>query len=159
MTPEPVVLPDKAVIADAAHVMRDRGLGSVLVGANGRVIGVVTDRDITIRATADRRGPNTSLAEVCSQGELSMVALDAPLETAAEIMRTAGVRRLPVVGDGMLVGVISVGDLACANPVLSGIAVAPPTAGSGPGTETGTGTGTGNSAGPDAGTGADEVIG
>jgi CBS domain-containing protein len=112
MTPNPVTLPSDASLHDAARRMRDDGIGDVLVVEGGEVRGIVTDRDITIRAVAEGRDPSgTTLADVCSS-ELVTAAPEDNADDAAQRMREAGVRRVPVIDNGQPIGVVSIGDLA-----------------------------------------------
>jgi CBS domain-containing protein len=75
------------------------------------VRGIVTDRDIAVRAVAEGRGPDTPLADVLS-GEVVTVAPQDRIEAVVDLMRERAIRRIPVVQDGRLVGIVSIGDLA-----------------------------------------------
>lgn len=112
MTAKPVALQAGTSLVDAARAMRDRDIGDVVVLKDDRVCGIVTDRDIAVRAVAEARDPSqTVLAEVCSQ-ELVTVSPDDPVEQAVTLMRSRALRRLPVVEDGRPIGIVSLGDLA-----------------------------------------------
>lgn len=112
MTAKPVALQAGTSLVDAARAMRDRDIGDVVVLNDDRVCGIVTDRDIAVRAVAEARDPSqTVLAEVCSQ-ELVTVSPDDPVEQAVTLMRSRALRRLPVVEDGRPIGIVSLGDLA-----------------------------------------------
>ncbi|MCW6006084.1 CBS domain-containing protein [Micromonospora sp. CPCC 205371] len=113
MTQHPVTLTPDATLVDAAKQMRAKDIGDVLVvGGDGRLRGIVTDRDIVVRALADDRDAgSTTLGEVCSP-DLAVVAPDDDSGRAVELMRDRAVRRIPVVDAGELVGVVSLGDLA-----------------------------------------------
>jgi CBS domain-containing protein len=113
MTPHPVTLAPDATLVDAARQMRAKDIGDVLVvGGDGRLRGIVTDRDIVVRALADGlSADSTTLGEVCSP-DLAVVAPDDDSDRAVELMRDRAVRRVPVVDRGELVGVVSLGDLA-----------------------------------------------
>jgi CBS domain-containing protein len=93
--------------------MKSRHIGDVLVNDGGRMAGVVTDRDIVVRAIAEGRDPSsTPLSDIIS-GEMVTVNEDAFAWAAADLMRTRAVRRLVVTkGDGSLTGIVSIGDLA-----------------------------------------------
>jgi CBS domain-containing protein len=106
-----VTCPLNADIRTAAASMRDEGTGDVVVVEGEDVRGIVTDRDIAVRAVAEGWGPDTPLADVLS-GDLVSVAPDDRLEVAVDLMRERAVRRIPVVEDGRLVGIVSIGDLA-----------------------------------------------
>ena len=111
MSRDPITCPPDAEIRAAAQLMRDRDTGDVVVVADGEVRGIVTDRDITVRAVADGRGPDTPLSAVLS-GQVVTVAPGDRVEKVVDLMREHAVRRIPVVEGGRLAGVISIGDLA-----------------------------------------------
>jgi CBS domain-containing protein len=111
MTPEPPSLPLDAPLTEAARLMRDEDVRGVLVIQDGKVCGLLTDRDIVVRAVAEGRDlTGTRLAEICSAGIVT-VSPDDAADTALRLMRDRAVRRLPVVQDGRLVGIVSIGDL------------------------------------------------
>lgn len=110
---EPTVAVDTyATMAEAARLMRDADIGDVLVTDNGRLAGVVTDRDLVVRGIAEGRDPGSTLLEAVYSREVVTVAPDDSIEQAIGLMRTHAVRRLPVVEDDQPVGFISLGDLA-----------------------------------------------
>ena len=111
MTRPTATCPADAEIRAAAALMRDRDTGDVVVVDHDTVRGIVTDRDIVVRAVADGKGPETPLAEVLS-GQVVAVAPDDRIEKVVDLMREHAVRRIPVVDGGRLAGVISIGDLA-----------------------------------------------
>lgn len=112
MTPRVVSLPADATAAEAARRMRDEDIGNVLLVEDGKLVGMVTDRDLVVRVLADQLDPRlTRAGEVCSSNLVSVEA-STPIDEAVTIMRTAAVRRLPVVEDGEPIGMISIGDLA-----------------------------------------------
>jgi CBS domain-containing protein len=114
MTEDPVRLSTGTTVVEAARAMRDRDVGAVLVMKSGdELCGLVTDRDIAMRAVAEGRDPNrTSLDEVCSH-QVTTVRAEDSTDTAVRLMREHAVRRLPVVDEGgRPVGIVSLGDLA-----------------------------------------------
>lgn len=115
MTPAPVGVYYGQTIGETARVMRDSQVGAVLVVNDGALAGLVTDRDLVIRGLAAGEGPDSPVGPLCS-GDLVGVAADADLAQAAQLMRDNAVRRLPVINDGQVVGIVSMGDLAvCAD--------------------------------------------
>ena len=102
----------ETTIAEAARVMRDQGIGDVLVTSSDAVLGIVTDRDITVRATAQGLDPTMTPVGTCCSGELSVVEADAHADTVVHLFRDQAIRRAPVVDDGLVVGMVSLGDLA-----------------------------------------------
>ena len=110
MTREVCELPPSSTVTEAARVMRDRDVGDVVVAEDGRPVGVVTDRDIVLRAVAEGDDGGLRLGEMCSR-QLRTLSPGDTLEDAARCMREAAVRRLVVVEEGRAVGVLSMGDL------------------------------------------------
>lgn len=130
MTANPVVVPKDASVLEAARLMRDRGIGDVIVIDGDEAEGIVTDRDIVVRAVAEGSDPGRVRVEEVLSGELATVAPDDPVERAIELMRQKAIRRIPVVEAGKPVGVVSIGDLAIerdAASVLADISEEPPT--------------------------------
>jgi CBS domain-containing protein len=112
MSRDPITCAPDAEIRSAATLMRDHDTGDVVVvGDNDEVLGVVTDRDITVRAVADGRGPDTPLSDVMSD-QVVTAAPEDRVEKVVDLMREHAVRRIPVVEGGRLAGVVSIGDLA-----------------------------------------------
>jgi CBS domain-containing protein len=112
MTVGTVTLDRDASLVEAARLMRDKGIGDVIVVEGEDAAGIVTDRDIVIRAVAEGSDPNTTRLGQVVSGDLTAVAPDDPVERAIELMREKAVRRLPVLERGKPVGVVSLGDLA-----------------------------------------------
>ena len=112
MTPDPVICPASTKVTDAAAMMRDRAIGDVLVADQGRLSGIITDRDLVIRVVAEMRDPSqVTLGEVCT-GDLTTVEESCPVDEAVQLMREHSLRRLPVVDNGRPVGIVTLGDLA-----------------------------------------------
>jgi CBS domain-containing protein len=112
MTRQPITLEDTATLMEAARTMRDANIGDVIVVRDGVICGVVTDRDIVIRAIAEGRDPKTAQLRDISTTEVATVAPDESVDNVINLMREKAVRRVPVVEAGRPVGVISIGDLA-----------------------------------------------
>jgi CBS domain-containing protein len=107
------VKPD-ASIADAARQMKKLDIGCLPVcGKNDRLIGMVTDRDIVIRAVADNVDMEDTTVEEVMTPDIQFCMEDQPVEHAAQIMRDRQIRRLVVLNkDRRLVGIVSIGDIA-----------------------------------------------
>jgi CBS domain-containing protein len=130
MTPDPVTVPSTTPLEQAARQMRDAGIGNVIVLEGEQVAGILTDRDIVVRAVAEGRDSRTPVGDVTSR-DLTTIAPDATLEDAVELMRERSIRRLPVVEAGRAVGIVSLGDLALErdpDSALGDISAAPPNA-------------------------------
>ena len=99
-------------IRDVAKMMDEIDAGAMPVGENDRLVGMITDRDIAIRAVAQGKGPDTPVREVMSQ-DIKYCYEDEDLEHVAENMGDLQVRRLPVVNrEKRLVGIVALGDVA-----------------------------------------------
>ncbi|MFI7596408.1 CBS domain-containing protein [Actinoplanes sp. NPDC049681] len=113
MTRKVVYLPGDTMLDEAAQVMRDQGIGDVVVTTGPTMTGVVTDRDIVVRAIAEGLAPHTTTLASIASLELIMVEQSATVEDAVQAMRERGVRRLLVCdADRKVVGIVSLSDLA-----------------------------------------------
>ena len=113
MTRRVVYLPGDTMLDEAAQAMRDQSIGDVVVTDGPTMSGLVTDRDIVVRAIADGLPPrSTTLSSIATQ-ELIMIEQSASVEEAIRAMRERDVRRLLVCdADRKLVGIVSLSDLA-----------------------------------------------
>jgi CBS domain-containing protein len=133
MTKDPVAVPLDVMVIEAAKIMRDHAIGDVLVTSNGHLCGMLTDRDIVVRAVAENRDPRrTTVGDVCS-ADIATLDPDADADDAIRLMRARAVRRVPVVESGEPIGIVSMGDLAINSDnehdrrsVLSDISRTPP---------------------------------
>jgi CBS domain-containing protein len=99
-------------LAEAAEVMKDEDVGSVPVVDEGRLTGIVTDRDSVTRAVAERRDPQTVTVDEVASRDLVTVEPEQELDEALALMARHQVRRLPVVEQGQLVGMLAQADVA-----------------------------------------------
>lgn len=129
MTSAPVAVALSDPVSEAAKAMRERGIGAVLVTDQGKLAGLVTDRDITVRVLAQGRDPrDVPVSEIASR-EIVTIGPDDGAEDAARLIAERAVRRIPVVEDGVAIGVVSLGDLELAKEErtpLADISAAPP---------------------------------
>jgi signal-transduction protein with cAMP-binding, CBS, and nucleotidyltransferase domain len=121
MTPGPIGVDYHQSIGDAARTMRDWGVGAVLVVRDQALRGLVTDRDLVVRAVAESKGPDEPVGPL-SSGDLVGVNADDDTATAMRLMREHAVGRLPVIDDGQVAGVVSLGDLALEEDPASALA-------------------------------------
>jgi CBS domain-containing protein len=113
MTRRVIYLPGETTLDEAAQVMRDQHIGDVVVTHGPTMAGLVTDRDIVVRAIAEGLSPNTTTLESIASRELIMIEQSATVEEAVQAMRDRGVRRLLVCdADRKLVGIVSLSDIA-----------------------------------------------
>ncbi|MFD9908524.1 CBS domain-containing protein [Streptomyces sp. NPDC059063] len=122
MTTGVVAVSPDASLVEAAQLMRAQGIGDVVVAGEGRVIGMLTDRDITTRAVADGADPLTVSAQAVCTPNPVVVGPDDEVAAAVGLMRDHAVRRLPVVENGQAVGMVSMGDLAIEQDPTSALA-------------------------------------
>jgi len=129
MTPDPVTCDAEDTVIDAARAMQQHAIGDVIVLEQGKLCGLVTDRDLVVRVLAETRDPyQTRLRDVCT-GDVSTLTLDDDAETAVTLMRQRAIRRIPIVEDDVVVGVVSIGDLAMdrdERSALAAVSAAPP---------------------------------
>jgi CBS domain-containing protein len=112
MTGDVCIAGPQQTIQEAACMMADIDAGVLPVAENDRLVGMITDRDIAIRAVGEGRAPDTRIREIMSQ-EVLYCYDDEDLDDVARNMSNAKVRRLPVLNrEKRLVGIVSIGDLA-----------------------------------------------
>ncbi len=106
-----IIAPDQT-LRDAAAAMKQLDAGVLPVGEHDKLVGMITDRDITVRGIAEGKGPDAKVGDVMSH-EIKYCFEDEEVEHVAENMAELQVRRLPVMNrDKRLVGIVSLGDLA-----------------------------------------------
>jgi CBS domain-containing protein len=112
MTPGVRTVSPAQSLTDAAEVMKGEDVGSVPVVEEGRLAGIVTDRDIVTRAVAERRDPQAVKVEEIASRDVVTVEPEQDLDEALALMARHQVRRLPVVEEGRLVGMLAQADVA-----------------------------------------------
>ena len=114
-------------IREVAKIMAEIDAGAMPVGDNDRLVGMITDRDIAIRAVAQGKGPDTPVRDVMTTEQVLYCYEDEELDHVAKNMSEQQVRRLPVVNrEKRLVGIVSLGNLAqkegrAANKAVKGV--------------------------------------
>ena len=112
MTPDPTVVKPEDTIAQSATLMKQEDCGALPVVSGGKLVGIITDRDIVIRAiAAGKDAKATKVSEVMTAGPVT-VSPDASDDDAEKLMAKSQVRRLPVVENGKLVGILVTAQLA-----------------------------------------------
>ena len=122
------VTPDDT-LAEAARQMRDGDIGALVVESQGEVSGIITDRDIVVRAIADGKDPSSTKVGDASTPSPLTVSPDTDASEAARLLREHNVRRVVVTHDGRPAGIVAIGDLAIAlddESALADISAAPP---------------------------------
>jgi len=112
MTREPSTLAPKATLGEAATIMKQEDCGSVPVVDGGRLIGIVTDRDIVVRVVAAGKDPKTASVSEAMTADPVTITPGASIDEAQRVMADRQIRRLPVVEDGRLVGLVVIGQVA-----------------------------------------------
>jgi len=113
MTEAPKSVLESDNLVHVARVMRDEDVGCVpVVDGAGKLLGMLTDRDLVVEAMAANDDPTVRQAGEMMRGGIHTVDADAPVTNAVETMGRNRIRRLPVVSGGKLVGVVGVADLA-----------------------------------------------
>ena len=111
MTTNPRTVSPSDSIQIAARIMKEEDTGVVPIVEDGRAVGVITDRDIVIRAVAGGSQPNQPVGEIATR-DIVCATSDMSTREATRIMSERQIRRLPVVDGGRLVGIVSIGDIA-----------------------------------------------
>ena len=113
MTPDPTCVKEDQTLVDAAKLLRDLDVGALpICGNDGRLKGMLTDRDIVVKCIADGGDPKTVTAGSLGEGKPVTVGADDDIKVALEMMQKHQVRRLPVIDGHDLVGIISQADIA-----------------------------------------------
>ena len=101
----------ESTLQEVASKMREINVGSIPICEEDRLVGIVTDRDIVIRGIAEQLPGDTAIAEILS-AEVITGTVDLTIEEAADLMAAHKIRRLPIVGNDRIIGIVSLGDLA-----------------------------------------------
>lgn len=101
----------ESTLQEVASKMREINVGSIPICEEDRLVGIVTDRDIVIRGIAEQLPGDTAISEILSE-EVITGTVDLTIEEAADLMATHKIRRLPIVGNDRIIGIVSLGDLA-----------------------------------------------
>ncbi len=112
MTSEPTTVGPDDAVAEAATHMREEDCGSIPVTKDAKLVGIITDRDITVRCVAAGADPKTQKVSEIMSADPITVTPDTDADEAARMMAEFQVRRLPVVDDGRLVGILVTAQLA-----------------------------------------------
>jgi CBS domain-containing protein len=129
MTDRVVTVPSTASLMDASRAMADNDIGDVVVVDDGNVSGIVTDRDIVVRAIAKGSEPKTTRVSDVLSGQVQTLGPEASIGDAVRLMTEGAIRRIPVVEGGRPIGIVSIGDLAVerdADSALADISAANP---------------------------------
>jgi CBS domain-containing protein len=116
MTKDPVTLGPQATLGEAATLMRQEDCGSIPIVDGGRLVGIVTDRDIVVRAVAAGKDARTTAVSEVMSADPVCISPDTDVDEAAKVMADRQIRRLPVVEDGKLAGILVIGQIARREP-------------------------------------------
>lgn len=113
MTANPLTIRTDATVSEAAECMAQADVGPIpVVTAEGALNGMLTDRDIVVRVVAAHKDPETCRVGEVATEDIASLSPDASVEEAIELMRTRALRRVPVVDNERVIGIVSIGDLA-----------------------------------------------
>jgi len=119
MTKDPIKIDFQKTVLDACRIYKKQKVGCLIITKDDECIGIVTERDIIERTICDNKNPNTiQISEIMSSDIKTVHPLD-NLEKAIEIMKENNIRKLPVIKDKNLIGIITVTDISKARPDLS----------------------------------------
>jgi len=122
MSDNPAIISRKGSIMDAAREMKGESVGSLLIVEKGMPIGIVTERDIIHKVVAEGKSPQDILVEELMNAPLVTISPAASLEDAIRLMGLHQIRRLPVVENGMLIGIATERDMLQVSPMLLDVA-------------------------------------
>jgi CBS domain-containing protein len=106
-----VTIDHTATLLEAARMMRDRQIGSLLVVKNNKIGGIISDTDVTRRAVAEDLVPRSVTVGTIMSSPIITIDIQSTPEMASDLMRSKGIRHLAVTEDSKIVGIISVRDL------------------------------------------------
>jgi CBS domain-containing protein len=119
MRKEVVTLKEDSTVMEAANLMKNHSIGSVVILRDKTPVGIVTEGDITYKVVAEGRDPRKTLMKEIMHSKLKMIGPNETIEKVAGILRDAGIKRLPVVNDkGKLIGIIGETDIVRISPEL-----------------------------------------
>jgi len=117
MTPSPQCVGENQTLAEAARLLASLDVGVLpICGADQKLVGMLTDRDIVVKAIAEGLDPTTTTAGSLAEGKPVYVMADDDVQDAMDLMKQHQVRRVPVIEDHRLVGIISQADIALTAP-------------------------------------------
>ena len=111
MTENVVTIDPNKTVAEAAALMSEKGVGDLIVVDNDTPVGIVTERDFVRRVLAEKKSADSKVSEVMTR-PLKVIDPEAPIKEAARRMVNNGIRRLPVIKENKLIGIITVADFA-----------------------------------------------
>jgi CBS domain-containing protein len=117
MTPQVVTEDEEAPVTKISMDMEVSGIGSVVITKEGKPTGIITDRDIATKVIMKNRRPGEIKAKEIMSAPLTTIEPDASIEKACELLAENGIRRVPVIEDDKLVGIISVRNILTRNPM------------------------------------------
>ena len=124
MTPDPRTARPEDDVTTIATMMRDEDVGAIpIVDGSGQLRGIITDRDITTKVVAAGKNPEEVTVADCMTPNPTTILPDADVRAAAALMGAEQIRRLPVVENGRLIAMLSIGDLAVEQDEDADIAV------------------------------------
>nr|QNO52323.1 putative protein [Methanosarcinales archaeon ANME-1 ERB6] len=117
MTPQVVTEDEVAPVTKISMDMEVSGIGSVVITKEGKPAGIITDRDIATKVIMKNRRPSEIKAKEIMSSPLTTIEPDASVENACKLLAENGIRRIPVIEDDKLVGIISVRNILTRNPM------------------------------------------
>lgn len=112
MTKDVAYINPSSTIVEAAQIMQKHNVGSVPVCDQSGLVGIVTDRDIVVRNVAHGTDPHSTIVKNVMTSQITSVSPDMDVREVSDIMSRSQIRRLPVVENNQLVGIVALGDIA-----------------------------------------------
>lgn len=119
MSKDVVTVENKKSVFDACNIYRDCGVGSLVVMKEGIVVGILTERDIIERVIVDQKDPKETKVEEIMSKDIKTVHASARVEKAVEIMRENKIKKLPVILNNNIFGIVTITDIANILPDIS----------------------------------------
>lgn len=118
MVKEVITIDGKSTIKEAADIMNRFEIGCLIVTKNRKAVGILTERDLLKRVISQTKNPRKTKVETVTSKPLIVVEPDMDLEEAAKLMFKLKIKKLPVVENGRLVGLVTLTDLARFQPQM-----------------------------------------
>jgi len=118
MVKEVITIDEKSMIKEAADVMNRFEIGCLIVTKNRKAVGILTERDLLTRVVSQTKNPRKTKVETVMSKPLIVVEPDMDLEEAAKLMFKLKIKKLPVVENGRLIGLVTLTDLARFQPQM-----------------------------------------
>jgi len=123
MSRNPLMVSENMSVEEAAKLLKKRGVSTMIIEVDGNPVGILTDRDLVTKVLADGLDPKTTRVQDIMSSPIVMIPHDESISTAARVMSRKRIRKLPVVREGEIVGILSENDIVKISPDLMALAM------------------------------------